>query len=130
MHVRLWPHRSSAMSYAPIDARSISVRYEERAAALIADVAEAQSVNSLNPRPLRIRGTHFSARAARVFACFAPETCKMYDFRRPGVRASNAAFNFGAAFSLTCSSPGTAYSAAFLRGTFFPDASTWRAASM
>jgi len=33
-----------------------------------------QSVRSLNPRPLRIRGTHFSARAARVFACFAPET--------------------------------------------------------
>lgn len=34
----------------------------------------AQSVNSLNPRPLKIIGTHFSARAARVFACFAPET--------------------------------------------------------
>jgi hypothetical protein len=33
-----------------------------------------QSVNSLNPRPLKIIGTHFSARAARVFACFAPET--------------------------------------------------------
>ena len=34
----------------------------------------AQSVRSLNPRPLKIIGTHFSARAARVFACFAPET--------------------------------------------------------
>jgi hypothetical protein len=34
----------------------------------------AQSVNSLNPRPLKIIGTHLSARAARVFACFAPET--------------------------------------------------------
>ena len=34
----------------------------------------AQSVSSLNPRPLRIIGTHLSARAARVFACFAPET--------------------------------------------------------
>ena len=33
-----------------------------------------QSVSSLNPRPLKIIGTHFSARAARVFACFAPET--------------------------------------------------------
>jgi hypothetical protein len=33
-----------------------------------------QSVNSLNPRPLKIIGTHLSARAARVFACFAPET--------------------------------------------------------
>ena len=36
-------------------------------------VAEAHSVRSLNPRPLRIIGTHFSARAARVLACFAPE---------------------------------------------------------
>jgi hypothetical protein len=34
----------------------------------------AQSVGSLNPRPLKIIGTHFSARAARVFGCFAPET--------------------------------------------------------
>ena len=34
----------------------------------------AQSVRSLNPRPLKIIGTHFSTRAARVFACFAPET--------------------------------------------------------
>lgn len=33
-----------------------------------------QSVRSLNPRPLKIIGTHFSARTARVFACFAPET--------------------------------------------------------
>ena len=33
-----------------------------------------QSVSSLNPRPLKIIGTHLSARAARVFACFAPET--------------------------------------------------------
>jgi transposase InsO family protein len=32
-----------------------------------------QSARSLNPRPLKIIGTHFSARAARVFACFAPE---------------------------------------------------------
>ena len=29
---------------------------------------------SLNPRPLKIIGTHLSARAARVFACFARET--------------------------------------------------------
>lgn len=35
---------------------------------------EVQSVISLNPRPLKIMGTHLSARAARVFACFAPET--------------------------------------------------------
>jgi hypothetical protein len=33
-----------------------------------------QSVSSLNPRPLKIIGTHLSARAARVFTCFAPET--------------------------------------------------------
>jgi hypothetical protein len=29
--------------------------------------------SSLNPRPLRIIGTHLSVRAARVLACFAPE---------------------------------------------------------
>lgn len=33
-----------------------------------------QSVGSLNPRPLKIVGTHLSARAVRVLACFAPET--------------------------------------------------------
>ena len=33
-----------------------------------------QSVRSLNPRPVKIMGTHLSARASRVFACFAPET--------------------------------------------------------
>ena len=33
-----------------------------------------QSVSSLNPRPLKIIGTHLSARAARVFTSFAPET--------------------------------------------------------
>ena len=51
----------------------------------------------------------------------------MYDFLRPGVRASNAAFSSGAAFSLTCSSAGTTYSEAFFRGTFFPDSSIWMA---
>ena len=35
---------------------------------------EPQLANSLNPRPFRIIGTHFSARAALVFACFADET--------------------------------------------------------
>ena len=33
-----------------------------------------QSVSSLNPRPLKIIGTHLSARAARVFTCLALET--------------------------------------------------------
>jgi len=47
----------------------------------------------------------------------------MYDFLRPGVKASNAAFSPGAAFSLTRSSSGTTYSEAFLRETFFPDSS-------
>src|SRR5215469_5560532 len=42
----------------------------------------------------------------------------MYDFLRPGVRASNAAFSSGAAFSLICNSSGTTYSGAFFRGTF------------
>src|ERR1700733_14130171 len=31
-------------------------------------------VRSLNPRPFKIIGTHLSARAARVFTCFAPAT--------------------------------------------------------
>src|SRR6516225_4551029 len=59
---------------------------------------QPQFGNSLNPRPLRIIGTQFSARAALVFACFAPETRKMYDFLLPAVRASNVAFSSGAAF--------------------------------
>jgi hypothetical protein len=33
-----------------------------------------QSGGSWNPRPLKIIGTHLSARAARVFTCFAAET--------------------------------------------------------
>lgn len=33
-----------------------------------------QSMRSLNPWPLKIIGIHLSARAARVVACFAPET--------------------------------------------------------
>ena len=37
-------------------------------------VHRIQSVISLNPWPLKIIGTHLSARAARVFTCFAPET--------------------------------------------------------
>ena len=35
---------------------------------------EPQLGGSLNPRPLRIIGTHLSARVALVFACFALET--------------------------------------------------------
>ena len=38
---------------------------------------EAQFGSSLNPRPAMIIGTHFSARATRVFACFALEIWKM-----------------------------------------------------
>ena len=38
---------------------------------------ESHLGNSLNPRPLRINGTHFSVRASLVFACFAAETWKM-----------------------------------------------------
>jgi hypothetical protein len=41
---------------------------------------QPQFGSSLNPRPLRIIGKHFSARAALVFACFADETWKMSDF--------------------------------------------------
>ncbi len=37
------------------------------------DLESAQRENSLNPRPLRIIGIHLSARASRVFTCFAPE---------------------------------------------------------
>lgn len=45
----------------------------------------------------------------------------MYDFLRPGVSASNARRNSGAASSLACNSSGTAYSEAFFRRTFFLD---------
>ncbi len=48
---------------------------EALAAAIVNSASRrAQAVRSLNPRPPKIIGTHFSARAARVFACFAPET--------------------------------------------------------
>jgi hypothetical protein len=53
--------------------------------------SEHQLGRSLKPRPSRIMGTHRSARAALVWACFALEMWKMYDFLRPGVRISNAA---------------------------------------
>ena len=84
---------------------------------------EPQFGNSLNPRPLRIIGTHFSARAALVFACFALETWKMYDFLRPGVSASNAALRTALSSSLLCNSSGIGYSEGFLSSIFFPDSS-------
>src|SRR5579864_5878900 len=62
--------------------------------------------NSLNPRPLRIIGTHFSTRAALVFACFADEMWKMYDFLRPGVSVANADLRTASSFSLLCNSSG------------------------
>src|SRR5207237_10521856 len=78
---------------------------------------------SLNPRPLRIIGTHFSARAALVFACFADETWKIYDFLRPGVSASNADLITQFSSSLLCNSSGIGYSDTFLSSTLFPDSS-------
>src|SRR5579863_4230878 len=84
---------------------------------------EPQLGSSLNPRPLRIIGTHFSARAALVFACFALAMWKKYDFLRPGVSASNAALRTAFSSSLVCNSSGTAYSDGFLSSTFFPDSS-------
>ena len=51
---------------------------------------QPQFGNSLNPRPLRTIGTHFSAGAALFFACFADETRKMYDFLQPCVSVANA----------------------------------------
>src|SRR5580658_6723094 len=85
---------------------------------------QPQFGNSLNPRPLRIIGTHFSARAALAFACFADETWKMYDFLRPGVSVANADLRTALLSSLLCNSSGIAYSNGFLRSSFFPDFSS------
>jgi hypothetical protein len=82
-----------------------------------------QCGNSLNPRPLRIIGTHFSARAALVFACFADETWKMYDFLRPGVSVANADLRTALLSSFLCNSSGIGYSEGFLRSILFPDSS-------
>jgi hypothetical protein len=84
----------------------------------------AQRGNSLNPRPLRIMGTHFSTRAALVFACFADETCMMYDFLRPGVSIANADLRSALSSSRLCNSSGIGYSEGFLISTFFPDSSS------
>ena len=84
---------------------------------------EPQFGNSLNPRPLRIIGTHFSARAALVFACFADETWKMYDFLRPGVSVANADLRTALSSSLLCNSSGIGYSEGFFRSIFVPDSS-------
>src|SRR5579859_6915875 len=81
---------------------------------------QPQRGNSLNPRPLRIVGTHFSTRAALVFACFADEMWKMYDFLRPGVSVANADLRTSSSSSLFCNSSGIGYSEGFLSSTFFP----------
>src|SRR5580693_10353610 len=84
---------------------------------------QPQFGNSLNPRPLRIIGTHFSARAALVFACFADATWKMYDFLRPGVSVANADLRTALSSSLLCNSSGIGYSEGFLSSILFPDSS-------
>src|SRR6266446_2870938 len=84
---------------------------------------EPQFGNSLNPRPLRIKGTHFSARAALVFACFADETCKMYDFLRPGVSLAKAVLRTALSSSILCNSSGIGYSEGFFKSIFVRDSS-------
>jgi hypothetical protein len=84
---------------------------------------QPQFGNSLNPRPLKMNGTHFSARAALVFACFADETWKRYDFLRPGVSVANADLRTALSSSFLCNSSGIGYSEGFLRSIFFPDSS-------
>ena len=84
---------------------------------------QPQFGTSLKPRPLRIIGTHLSDRAALVFACFADETWKMYDFLRPGVSIANADVRTAFASSLLCNSSGIAYSEGFFSSTFVPDSS-------
>ena len=91
---------------------------------------EPQLGNSLNPRPLRIIGTHFSTRADLVFACFALETWKMYDFLRPGESAPKAARRPALSSSLLCNSSGIGYSEGFLSSTFFPNSSNAMASLM
>ena len=72
-------------------------------------------------------GTHFSTRADLVFACFALETCKMYDFLRPGESALKASLRTALSSSQLCNSSGIGYSEGFLSSTFFPDSSNARA---
>jgi hypothetical protein len=84
---------------------------------------QPQFGNSLNPRPHGIIGTHFSARAALVFASFADETWKMYDFLRPGVSVANADLRTALSSSLLCNSSGIVYSEGFLSYILFPDSS-------
>ena len=50
---------------------------------------------SRRPWPARILGVYLSMRASRVLACLAPEMCRLYSRRRPGVSASNAALSAG-----------------------------------
>ncbi len=68
-------------------------------------------------------GAMVSARAALVFACFADDTWKMYDFLRPGVSAANADLRTALLSSLLCNSSGTGYSDGFFSSMFFPDSS-------
>src|SRR6202045_2765642 len=82
---------------------------------------QPQFGHSLNPRPLRIIGTHFSARAALVFACLADEMWKMYDFLRPGVSVANADLRTALSSSLLCNSSGIGSSEGFCRSIFLPD---------
>ena len=84
---------------------------------------EPQFGNSLKPRPLRIIGTHFSALAALVLACFADETWKIYDFLRPGVSVANADLRTAFSSSLVRNSSGIGYSEGFFRSIFVPDSS-------
>src|SRR5207302_8301206 len=74
---------------------------------------QPQFDNSLNPRPLRIIGTHFSARVALVFACFAEET--------PGVSVANADLRTALSSSLLCNSSGIRGSDGLFRSIFVPD---------
>src|SRR5580658_4506169 len=77
----------------------------------------------IEPTPTQDHGTHFSARAALVFACFADETWKMYDFLRPGVSVANADLRTALSSSLLCNSSGIGYSEGFFRSIFVPDSS-------
>lgn len=68
---------------------------------------------SRNPIPSRILGANFSTRALLVFACLAPEMCRLYSRCQPGLRDSNAALKTVSLSRRCCSSSARAAAESF-----------------
>ena len=73
---------------------------------LAGPVRPAHDYWSRKPLPSRIFWAYLSIRFSRVAACLASEKYRLYSRRRPGVSASNAAFNAGS-WSRRCRSSST-----------------------